>query len=180
MTVDDGPEIVYSYPLSPRIELLREPLGNDRYLHWIELQGGIPGVVIVVTDGASVLLQRQWRRAVGAWVWQFPRGNGETADARLDAARELEEETGISSAHLTPIGRVLPDPGILSTAVSVVEARVEFLDVSTLHTSDENELIDTFEAVGVSALDSWIARGDLCDGITLAALQVWRSHIAVE
>mgnify|MGYP002517239802 CR=1 FL=1 len=56
------------------------------------------GVVIVVTDmtGENILLNREYRMAVGDYVYNFPAGlidAGETP--QIAAARELKEETGL-------------------------------------------------------------------------------------
>ena len=175
-------ESVYRYDLGPVLDLLRIPLDGGRYLHWLTVQDGQAGVVIVVTDGAVILLQRQWRAAVVEFVWQFPRGFGEPVadggipDAVADAARELREETGIDGAALTELGRILPDPGILSAEVVVVEARVEAVDAAALRPEDPDEVIDEFALVPLAEVDGWIADGRLVDGITLAALQLWRAR----
>ena len=170
-------ESVYRYDLGPVLDLVRVPLEGGRFLHWLSVQDGRPGVVVIATDGSRVLLQKQWREAVGASVWQFPRGFGEAVagtDALTDAARELQEETGIAGARLRVVGRVFPDPGILATEVVVVEALVA-LDGLQLSTGDVQERIEEFDVVSVAGLDSWIRDGQLVDGITLAALQVWRA-----
>jgi len=172
-------ESVYRYDLGPVLDLVRSPLEDGRFLHWLVVQDRRPGVVVIATDGESVLLQRQWREAVSDSVWQLPRGFGEPvaggSDSLADAGRELEEETGLTGAALTQVGRVLPDPGILATQVVVVEARVSTFDGVDLSTNDPDERIDEFAIVAVEELREWIRDGRLVDGISLAALAVWRA-----
>ncbi len=65
-------------------------------------------VVIIATNesGDRLLLLKEYRMAVGGWVYNFPAGlidDGETAT--LSAVRELREETGL---ELYDIREVLP------------------------------------------------------------------------
>ena len=66
-------------------------------------------VVVIVEDEARqrILLNREYRMAVGGWVYNFPAGlidAGETPE--VSAARELKEETGLD---LLTILDVIPD-----------------------------------------------------------------------
>lgn len=61
------------------------------------------GVVIIATDssGERILINREFRLAVGGYVYNFPAGlidEGETAE--VAAARELHEETGLTLARI--------------------------------------------------------------------------------
>lgn len=172
-------ERVYRYDGSPTIELFRRSFSPDGYMHRLVLQEGRDGVVIVVTDGEMVLFQRQWREALQRNVWQFPRGNGESgslSEPTADARRELREETGVTDAVFTELGNIFPDSGILSTSVAVVEARVQQIDLRILRNLDSGESIDSFTSLSLREIDSWITKNQLKDGITLAALQLWRAH----
>lgn len=70
-----------------------------------ELQGkSADAVVIIMHDetGQRVLLNREFRLATGAWVYNFPAGlidPGE--DAKESARRELWEETGLTITEIT-------------------------------------------------------------------------------
>lgn len=64
-----------------------------------ELCGKEPdAVVIIATDdsGERILLNKEFRMAVGEWVYSFPAGLIESGETYLECAkRELREETGL-------------------------------------------------------------------------------------
>lgn len=64
------------------------------------------GMVTLSLDKTKVLLQKEFRLACNAWVYNFPAGlidEGENAEQA--ARRELEEETGL---HIVEVIKVLP------------------------------------------------------------------------
>lgn len=72
-------------------------------------------IIAYSTDNTKILLQKEFRMSVNAWVWSFPAGlidNGE--DPVESAKRELKEETGLT---LTDVIRQLP-PCYTSVGVS--------------------------------------------------------------
>jgi len=167
-------ELVYRYSGPPKLELWRRPLGDGRFMHWMDQQDRVPGVVIIPTDGRSVVLIRQWRESIGRDVWQFPRGyrDGGDADALTAAARELAEETGIvGQARL--LGTIWTDPGLLSTSIVAVEVRAELGQALGSH--DPGERILEHRVVEIASVPEWIRDGRLSDGISLAA---WALHAA--
>ncbi|WP_344104767.1 NUDIX hydrolase [Myceligenerans crystallogenes] len=86
-----------------------------------------PGSVVVVALDAedNVLLLRQYRHPVGAYLWELPAGlldiDGE--DPHVAAARELEEEADVRAARWDVLLDLLPTPGGSNEAVRVFLAR---------------------------------------------------------
>lgn len=94
------------YETEDKNEKVYEIISRDKRLDSFEkLHGNKPdAVVIIVTDEADekILLNKEYRLAVGDWVYNFPAGlidKGETP--MIAAARELKEETGLELYEIT-------------------------------------------------------------------------------
>ena len=112
-----------------------------------------PGAVVVLpvrADGRVVML-RNHRFAVAETLWELPAGTLEPGeDPQLCAARELEEETGYTSARVEPLHQFFTTPGICTERIEV-------------------------ELLTPAQLDELLARGEIKDGKTLVTLLLWRS-----
>lgn len=120
---------------------------------------------------------RQFRPVIGHESLEFPRGA--TADlGSEEAARELVEELGLSSAPLTltPIGRLRPDTGLLSTEVGVWAVRLSPEDVKRSQNYEEEFSGARPEWHGHESALKQVAEGAITCGMTLAALAMFRSH----
>jgi 8-oxo-dGTP pyrophosphatase MutT (NUDIX family) len=99
----------------------------------VTFPGGIGGIYNVVTSGTGqgvailplhldrdghwcVGVVGQYRYPLGHTMLEIPRG-GSNGLAESEAARELEEETGISGHPLIFLGNIAPDSGLLNTVV---------------------------------------------------------------
>lgn len=63
-------------------------------------------------------LVRQYRYPAAEYSLEFPRGASKDLSA-AEAARELVEETGLTSASVRHLGEIRPDTGILTTRVAI-------------------------------------------------------------
>ncbi|MDO5403011.1 MAG: NUDIX hydrolase [Eubacteriales bacterium] len=77
-----------------------EIISRDKNLKTLKQlnNSGTDGVVIIVTDktGDRILLNREFRMAVGAFIYNFPAGLIDAGEsAAVAAKRELKEETGL-------------------------------------------------------------------------------------
>lgn len=81
------------------------PLPNG-HVAKLEVARHLPAAAIVPvsSDGTQILLIRQFRPVLNAWLWEIPAGLLEKdEDPMLCAARELEEETGWIAERVEPI-----------------------------------------------------------------------------
>lgn len=142
-----------------------------RYVR-IQTAGGAGAALVVVHDG-QVALVSVYRYPIGRWQWGLPRGFA-VSDDPLDTARtELREELGITDPlSLTVLGSFTPDSGIQSSTVWVVRADVAHAGTEPQDTAEVSDV----RWVDVDALDEMIRRGELDDGISLAALAVAARH----
>ena len=85
-----------------------EIISRNRNLQTLEdLQNKVPdSVVMILTDeaGERILVSREYRMAMGQWIYNFPAGlidPGETPEE--SAKRELWEETGLTLTKVTDV-----------------------------------------------------------------------------
>jgi ADP-ribose pyrophosphatase len=81
-------------------------------------------VVILAVDQSRatprVLLERQYRHAANAYLWELPAGRIDPGEQPLAAAkRELHEETGYLAAHWRRILNFYASPGFVAETMTV-------------------------------------------------------------
>lgn len=83
------------------------------------------GAAVVALDGENrVCLLRQYRHAVGGWLWELPAGKLDAGEAPLTTAqRELQEEAGVQAGHWEPLGKIVSSPGVFTEVVHLFLAR---------------------------------------------------------
>lgn len=89
------------YETRGKKEKVYEMISRKKELHNLEqIRNCRPDAVVLILhdkEGKRILLNKEFRLAVGDWVYNFPAGlmeNGETPENA--AARELKEETGLT------------------------------------------------------------------------------------
>ena len=72
---------------------------------------GAAAMVPILDDG-KVALIKQYRHAVGEYLWEIPAGTLEPDEDPIACAhRELVEETGYEANRLEELAQILPAPG---------------------------------------------------------------------
>ena len=148
---------------------VRLPHGVETTLDVVRHRGSV--VLIPMPDAESVILVRQYRHAIGQHVWELPAGSldpGEGAD--VAALRECHEEIGQTATHAERIASLYPSPGYTTEVM-------HFYVLTGLHRpehaaeQDEDEHLEP-RTVPLAELRDLVARGDITDMKTVAALQL--------
>ena len=140
----------------------------------------VVAAVPLLDDGETVLLVRQYRGPVDAWMLEVPAGlcdvEGED-DPEVTMRRELVEEVGREAAHLELLARVHPSAGLtdchehLFLATGLTEVPVD-------RKGPEEEHM-TIEEMSLRDVPARIADGTLTDAKTLIGLLAAREHLGV-
>jgi len=130
--------------------------------------------VVPLTPEGQVLLVRQFRHATREVTIEIPGGlieDGQTPEEA--AARELLEETGYSASELIYLGRVRPNPAILTNWCYTFLARDVFR-VSQIQTDETEEL--ELVKLGLDRISEMIASGEIDHALVLSAFVHFYLH----
>lgn len=163
------------------------PGGGTAVREVIHHRGAV--AIVPVTDAGEIVLEEQYRYAVGRVLTEIPAGKlepgesgaNDTPESRLAAAhRELAEETGLRAAEMLPLGDWYGSPGILTERMSLYLATG--LTEGDAH-PDADEFI-RIRRVPLEEAESAVLRGEIPDGKTqtgiLRASRWWAEKIAAE
>ena len=155
------------------LERVAFPNGTEAEFEIVRHPGGAAAVAL--DERNNVCLLRQYRHAMGAWLWELPAGKLEPNEAPLvTAQRELEEEAGLRAARWEPLGRMVSSPGVFTEVIHLFLAR----DLArTASNTEAHELLEVhwlpFDQALAKAHD-----GEITDAKTLVGLM--RAQRALE
>ena len=154
-----GPDLALS------IETIQLPNGTEVDLEMVWHPGASAVIPFITED--EILLLRQYRWAVGGWIWEIPAGKvrpGE--DPESCALRELREEVGQHAGRMVPLGSIWTVPGFSNERIHLFAAH----ELSPAPQSLEpDELIEVLRLPLRQAFDM-VRAGDFCDAKSLCAL----------
>ena len=155
----DISEVTLPNGVTTRLELIRHPGG---------------AAVAALDEKNRICLLRQYRHAADGWLWELPAGKIDKREPPLETAqRELADEAGVAASDWTPLGQMLPSPGVFCEVIYLWMARG--LSAVT-QAPEEDELLEVhwvdFEEAWAMALD-----GRIRDGKTLAGLLRARAYL---
>jgi ADP-ribose pyrophosphatase len=149
------------------IDEVKLPNGNTTRLE-VMTHPGAAAVVPLFADGTIAIL-RQFRHAVGGWLWEVPAGKlDRPGENPLECAqRELGEEAGLAAARWHKLGSIYTTPGFCNEIIHLYLARV-LSEVESAH--EANEVIEVHRMPLTRAL-AMIPTEEIRDTKTVAALQ---------
>jgi ADP-ribose pyrophosphatase len=152
------------------VDRVRLPHGREADFEIVRHDGSI--VLLPITGDGRVLLVRQYRHAVGRFLWELPAGSLEQGeDPSAAAARECHEELGLIADRLETLHTLYPTPGFCTETMTFFRA-TELRsprpgDTEAHQDEDESIEVGSFTTAEIRAM---IARGDIADLKTVAGL----------
>jgi ADP-ribose pyrophosphatase len=128
-----------------------------------------PGSVVVlpVFPDGRILLIRQYRHAVGEFLWELVAGRKEPNENPLAAARrELHEETGYAAKRYRKLMRIVPTPGFVSERMWIFAA--EGLTEGPAQPEDDEQI--TPRIFKLKQVEKMIERGTLRDAKSICGV----------
>ena len=128
---------------------------------------------VPVTPDGKVVLIRQFRPAVGKWIWEIPAGTLEPDESPEECmAREVVEEIGWEPESLESLGSIVTSPGFSSQQVHLFVARLS-RHVGTRH--EDTEKINVHE-LDWNDVRQMMERQEIRDAKSLVALYRYESR----
>lgn len=134
-----------------------------------------PGACVMVPFVAAdtVLMIKQYRHAVGRYIWEFSAGTINAGEEPLVCAhRELVEETGFAAKSMDYWGKIYPLPSYSSEGIHVYKA----YDLEPARQNLDDDEILSVHQVKIAAARQMAKNGEIIDGKTLACLLLIDLH----
>jgi ADP-ribose pyrophosphatase len=134
-----------------------------------------PGAAAMVPLKKGLLVMvRQYRHAVGEYIWEIPAGTLNPQESPLECAkRELVEETGYAADQWESLGAIIPVPAYSDEKIHIFLARALSPAVQNL---DPDEILGVREVPFQDAF-GMIERGEIKDSKTIASLFLAKSRL---
>ena len=151
--------------LSLDLDEVEEPGGVHTRREVVRHSGSV--AILALQDDGKIVLVRQYRYPVDAFVWELPAGRLDDGESPEQAAqRELQEEIGFKAGQLHNMAFFHTTPGFCDESMHVFRATGL---VASKKQGDEDERIEV-QAFTLSDLETMIDRGEIREGKTLVAI----------
>ena len=147
----------------------RVKMPNDRTVTVEVVRHSRSVVLVPVPEPGKVILVRQYRYAVNAFLWELPAGSVDEGESPEEAARrECHEEIGLVPSTIVRLSAMYPTPGYC-------DEEMVFFRLSGLEKTDEKAALDEDEDIETKVFElrdarEMVRRGEIQDMKTLAGL----------
>ncbi|QTA87448.1 NUDIX domain-containing protein [Desulfonema magnum] len=123
--------------------------------------------IVPLSDRGTVIMVRQYRHAIGDYIWEIPAGTLGPEEAPLACAkRELTEETGFSANNWQKLGEITPIPAYSDERIHLFLAT----DLSPAEQNlDEDEILNVHEIKFDEAMEM-VYKGKIQDSKSISGL----------
>ena len=154
----------------------RDPDGREFVRDIVRHPGAV--AVVAVTAAGSVLLVRQYRAPVDAWLLEIPAGtrdvDGEPPEQT--AVRELAEEVGVRADRIEPLVHMANTPGFCDELTWVYLA-TGLHEVPTDRQGAEERYMERVE-IPLAEFDAMVDDGRIVDAQTILGVGLARRRLA--
>jgi len=160
-----------------RVEEVDLAFSNGERRTFERLTASGQGAVFIVPmrDHDTVLLVREYGVGLDRYELGLPKGRIDPGETALEAAnRELQEEAGFAARKLTPLITLSLLPAYMTHKAQVILAEDLY---SQSRPGDEPERLDVVPWK-LSELPALLARDDVSEGRSIAALFIAREYLA--
>ncbi len=160
-------KIVYENPwIRVREDQILTPRGKPGIYGVVE--AGVSVGAVAITESNEVVVVGQYRYPIQSYSWEIPMGGAHKNETPIEAIRrELNEETGFTAKHWTPLSGEIH----LSNCISNERAYL-FLAQGlepTQAVPDEAEIISQKLMPFSEALNK-VSRGEICDALSIIGI----------
>lgn len=149
------------------VETVTLPNGVTAEMEFIRHPGA--AAVVPMKDSATVMMIRQYRHAVGEFIYEIPAGKLHPGEDPYECAmREVEEEIGFRVGKLEPLLSFFTTPGFTNEVIYIFLGNDLQPGIQNL---GNDEILDIFEVPIEKAL-KLIQEGEIRDGKTIIGLQM--------
>ena len=130
-------------------------------------------VILPLTPAGEVILVRQYRHAVGRWMWELPAGSLDPGEeAEKAAVRECHEEINFVPGRVERLGAFFPTPGYCDEEMIFFKAtELRAPRPGEEAHADEDEDIES-KAFALDDLRRMVEIGEIADLKTVAGLSL--------
>lgn len=153
--------------ISVEIERVQLPHGPEVDIELVRHQGSV--VILPMPRPTELILVRQYRHAVGRYLWELPAGSLAKGEDPLEGARrECHEEIGLVPGRIEQVAALYPTPGFCTEQMFFFRC-TDLQTPSTVAHQDEDESLEprTFTLDEIRAM---LRSGEVADMKTAVGL----------